>query len=104
MPVDDPVAFLKMQSGDEEGHEILAILTEVLETGHVYIESDGTYVWPYFAEVPLHEMKPPHLVELYRILTSVDVEEMERMGRYTFFRAGIGKDGRLRYFTAGDLD
>ncbi|RAI04003.1 hypothetical protein DLJ53_05945 [Acuticoccus sediminis] len=104
VPVDDPVDFLKTQSGDPEGREILAILTEILETGHVFIEGDGTYVWPYFAEVPLEELKPPHFVELYRILTAIDVEEMERQGRYTFFRVGITKTGRLRYFTAGDVE
>ncbi|UOM35862.1 hypothetical protein [Acuticoccus sp. I52.16.1] len=104
VPVKDPVDFLRNQSGDPEGREILAILTEILEAGYVYIEGDGTYVWPYFAEVPLAEMDAPHYVDLYRILTSLDVEEMERMGRYTFFRVGIGNDGRLRYFTAGDVD
>ncbi len=104
MPVKDPVDFLKTQSGDPEGREILAIMTELLETGHVYLADDETYVWPYFAEVPLEELAPPHYVDLYRILTSLDVEEMERLGRYTFFRVGITKDGRLRYFTAGELD
>lgn len=102
--VADPVAFLQRQSGDAEGREILAILIEVLESGHVFIEEDGTYVWPYFAEVPLSELEPSHQVELYRLLTSLDVEEMERQGRYTFFRVGIARDGRLRYFAAGDLD
>ncbi|WP_420392037.1 hypothetical protein [Acuticoccus sp.] len=102
--VDDPIAFLKRQSGDREGREILAILIELLEAGHVHLEKDGTYVWPYFAEVPLAELEAPHYVELYRILTSIDVEEMERQGRYTFFRVGIGRDGRVRYFAAGDLE
>lgn len=102
--VDDPVAFLQHESGDPAGREILAILIEILETGHVLLNNDGTYVWPYFAEVPLIELGPRHLVELYRILTSLDVEAMERQGRYTFYRVGIGTDGRLRYFTAGDLE
>ncbi|WP_075219967.1 hypothetical protein [Acuticoccus yangtzensis] len=102
--VEDEVDFLRHESGDAEGREILAILLEILETGHVRLEEDGTYVWPYFAEVPLEELQPEHYVELYRILTSIDVEEMQRMGRYTFFRVGISDDGRLRYFTAGDIE
>lgn len=102
--VDDPVAFLQNESGDAEGREILAIMIEILETGHVFIAGDGTYVWPYFAEVPLDELGPRNLVELYRILTSLDVEAMERQGRYTFYRIGITTDGRLRYFSAGDLE
>ncbi|WP_108662668.1 hypothetical protein [Acuticoccus kandeliae] len=104
--VEDPVASLRSQSGDDEGREILAILTELLETGFVAIGTDraATFVWPYFAEVPLADLTPPQYVELYRILTAIDVEEMEQMGRYTFFRVGIAADGRIRYFTAGDME
>lgn len=104
--VADPVDHLRLQSGDAEGREILAILLELLESGHVHVgdAAGGTYVWPYFAEVPLEELKDPHYVELYRILTAIDVEEIERIGRYTFFRVGISADGRLRYFTAGDME
>ena len=102
----DPVDFLRRQSGDEDGREILAILLELLESGHVAITEGPvtTYVWPYFAEVPLADLLPPHYVELYRVLTAVDVEEMQREGRYLFFRVGISEDGRLRYLTAGDLE
>jgi hypothetical protein len=102
--VEDPVAHLKRQSGDDAGREILAILIELLEAGYVHVgpSDGGTYVWPYFAEVPLDALRPRHYVEVYRILTAIDVEELQRMGRYTFFRVGISHDGRLRYFTAGD--
>ena len=104
--VEDPVESLKLQSGDPEGREILAILLELLEAGHVHVggEKAGTYVWPYFAEVPLTELAPKHYVELYRILTAIDVEELERVGGYTFFRVGISADGRVRYFTADALE
>lgn len=104
--VEDPVEQLRNQSGDPEGREILAILLELLEAGYVHIgpEGAGTYVWPYFAEVPLTELEPPHYVELYRILTSLDVEEMQRIGSYTFFRVGISHDGRIRYFSSGLME
>ncbi|MEM7695345.1 MAG: hypothetical protein AAF318_12910 [Pseudomonadota bacterium] len=104
--VPDAVAHLKRQSGDAAGREILAILLELLEGGHVAVGegSARTFVWPYFAEVPIGELKPRHFVELYRILTSIDVEEMERLGQYTFFRVGISADGRVRYFSAGPLE
>lgn len=103
---DDPVDSLRIQSGDPEGREILAILSEILESGYVAIGEGAakTFVWPYFAEVPLSELTPPHYVEVYRVLTAVDVEEMVRMGRYTFFRVGIAPDGRVRYFSAGDFE
>lgn len=105
-PSDDAVDTLRLQSGDPEGREILAILSELLESGYVKIGegSTTTYVWPYFAEVPLGELAPPHYVELYRVLTAVDVEEMVRHGRYMFFRVGIAPDGRIRYFSAGDIE
>ncbi len=61
-------------------------------------------MWPYFAEVPLTALEPPHMVDVYRILTSVDVEEIQRQGRYTFYRVGIAADGRVRYFSAGDIE
>ena len=104
--VPDAVAHLRLQSGDPDGREILAILLELLEGGHVKVGegSTQTFVWPYFAEVPLNELKPQHMVELYRILTSIDVEELERQGRYTFFRVGIAADGRVRYFSAGEVE
>ncbi len=102
----DPIEVLRLQSGDPEGREILAILSEILETGHVRIgeKSTTTYVWPYFAEVPLNVLTPTHYVELYRVLTAVDVEEMARLKRYTFFRVGIAPDGRVRYLSAGDIE
>lgn len=103
--VDDAVEHLRLQSGDAEGREILAILTEILETGWVLAQpgsSQATYVWPYFADVPFGELTPPQRVELYRILTAIDVEEIERLGTYVFYRVGIRPDGTLRYFIAGD--
>ncbi|MEM0907158.1 MAG: hypothetical protein AAGJ94_07330 [Pseudomonadota bacterium] len=104
--VDDAVDHLRLQSGDPEGREILAILIELLESGFVEIgqKSTTTYVWPYFAEVPLGELEDRHYVEVYRILTAIDVEEVVRLGRYTFFRVGIAPDGRVRYFSAGELE
>ncbi len=100
-PVDDPVAFLAAQSGDPQGREILAILIELLSAGWVVVDagtSRETYVWPYFAHVPLPELTPPQMVELYKILTAVDVEEMERLGEWPFYRVGIAADGTIRYF------
>jgi hypothetical protein len=105
-PPEDPIDFLRRQSGDPEGREILAIMIELLEAGYVAVgEGDElTYVWPYFAEVPLTELTPQHYVELYRVLTAVDVEDLMREGHYAFFRIGISPDGRLRYFTAGEVE
>ena len=102
---DDPIAFLVEMSGDERGQEILAILLEILEAGYVH-PSAGTpgeiYVFPYFFGVPLEQLTDPQRVELFKIVTAGDVEEMKLYGSYTFYRAGFAPDGRWLFFVAGD--
>ncbi|MFD2237108.1 hypothetical protein [Aureimonas populi] len=106
VPVDeDPVAFLKRASGDGEGVEILAILLEVLLSGHVRMDPGGEneiYVWPYFTQVPLEELTNPQLVELFEIVTAGDYQNMVANGAYDFYRVGISPEGRLEFFLAGD--
>ncbi|BCP52641.1 hypothetical protein K32_12580 [Kaistia sp. 32K] len=101
----DPVAFLKSQSGDPEGREILAILSEVLDAGYVHVDvgtPQEAYVWPYFARYPINALTPPQMVELFRLLTSSDYDEMKSFGAYLFYRVGIAPDGTWTYFEAGD--
>lgn len=102
---DDPIAYLVEMSGDERGQEILAILQEILEAGYVHL-SAGTpgeiYVFPYFFAVPLEQLTDPQRVELFKIVTAGDVEEMKLYGSYTFYRAGFAPDGRWLFFVAGD--
>ncbi|GGB51735.1 hypothetical protein GCM10011316_24670 [Roseibium aquae] len=103
--IGDPIEFIKTSSGDGEGYETLAILLDVLDAGFVHVDQ-GTpqemYVWPYFARYPLHELTADQKVELYRIVTSGDFEEMMIYGVWTFYRVGIGPDGTLHYFVAGE--
>ncbi|MEP3278917.1 MAG: hypothetical protein ABJN26_11425 [Stappiaceae bacterium] len=103
--VADPIDYLKTSSGDGEGLELLAILSEVLEAGFVHVDK-GTaqemYVWPYFARYPLHGLKPDQMVELYRLVTAGDYADMQNFGAYSFYRVGIGPDGTWHYFVAGD--
>lgn len=103
--IGDPIDFLKESSGDGEGYEILAILADTLDAGFVHVDA-GTpqemYVWPYFARYPLHELAPDEKVEMFRIVTSADFADMEQFGAWTFYRVGIGPDGTLHYFVAGD--
>lgn len=101
----DPIGYLKELSGDKEGAEILAILQDVLESGYVHMD-EGTpnelYVWPYFFAVPLAKLTPPQKVELFRIITAGDYEEMKPYGSYTFYRLGITPEGRWSFFVEGD--
>jgi len=103
--IGDPIDFLKESSGDGEGFEILAILADTLDSGFVHVDV-GTpqemYIWPYFARYPLQDLAPDQKVEMYRIITAGDFAEMEQFGAWTFYRVGIGPDGTLHYFVAGD--
>lgn len=102
---EDPIDYLKSSSGDGEGQEILAILSEVMTAGWVHVDV-GTpqemYIWPYFARMPLETLTPPQKVELFKIVTAGDYEEMKSYGAYIFYRVGIGPDGTWHYFVAGD--
>lgn len=101
----DPIEFIKGLSGDEDGYEILAILEEVLAAG--YVKMDGgseqeIYVWPYFAGVDIEKLTPPQRVELFKIVTAGDFEDMKTYGAYVFYRVGITPDGKWQFFVAGD--
>lgn len=101
----DPVDFLKQESGDDNGHETLAILQDILEAGYVHLDK-GTdrelYVWPYFFAYPLDKLTDPQMVELFRIVTYGDFQDMKDFGGYIFYRAGITPTGRWTFFVAGD--
>ncbi|MEO1702468.1 MAG: hypothetical protein AAFR71_10495 [Pseudomonadota bacterium] len=101
----DPIEYLKSISGDAEGHEILAILQEVLEAGYVHVDA-GTdtelYIWPYFFALPLDQLNEVQRVELFKLVTAGDYEDMLSFGAYIFFRVGITPDGRWLFFVAGD--
>lgn len=102
---EDPLKYLLSLSGDEGGQEILAILLEILDAGFVHLDI-GTpqelYVWPYFFAIPLEKLDNKQKVELFKIVTSGDVEDMKSFGAYIFYRAGISPDGRWRFFLAGE--
>lgn len=102
---EDPIEFLKSISGDAEGHELLAIITEILEADFVLID-EGTdrevYVWPYFYAYSLEKLTPRQRVKLFRLLTYGDYQEMQSFGAYIFYRLGITPQGRWRFFVAGD--
>ncbi len=101
----DPVGFLIGSSGDGEGQEILAILEEVLEAGYVHLDAgtpDERYMWPYFSAMPLDKLTLPQRVELFRVVTAGDFDEMRGFGAYTFYRTAITPDGKWMFFLAGE--
>lgn len=101
----DPIEFLKGLSGDEEGQELLAILEEVLNAGYVHLDAGKPgelYVWPYFIAVPLDRLDARQKVELFKIVTAGDLEDMKTYGTYIFYRVGISPEGKWEFFVAGD--
>ena len=101
----DAITFLKEVSGDGEGAEMLAILEEVLSAGFVHMDAgtpEELYVWPYFFAVPLDRLDAKQKVELFKIVTAGDYEEMKAYGAYIFYRVGITPEGRWAFFVAGD--
>jgi hypothetical protein len=101
----DPIETLRSLSGDPEGREILAILIEVLDAGYVHVDigtPEEMYIWPYFARYPLDRLTGPQMVELFKLLTAGDYEDMKIYGVYLFYRLGIDPKGIWRYFLAGD--
>lgn len=101
----DPIKYLKELSGDDEGQEVLAIMEEVLSSGYVHLEpgtASDLYVWPYFFAIPLDRLTAAQRVELFKIITAGDYEEMKTYGAYIFYRLGIAPDGKWSFFIAGD--
>lgn len=101
----DAITFLKSLSGDTEGQEILAIMEEVLNAGFVHLDA-GTpqelYVWPYFFALPLDKLDARQRVELFKIVTAGDYDDMKQFGAYIFYRVGITPEGKWAFFVAGD--
>lgn len=101
----DPIAYLKSQSGDPAGREMLAILGRILDSGWAAIpggrdiENNRIYVWPHFAEVPLSDLKPADEVALYRLITPAEASAMRSAKRWQWWRLSIGADGVWHMFT-----
>jgi hypothetical protein len=101
----DPATLWKTGYPDSDGLEVLAILISILEAPYVHADK-GTpqeaYIWPYFARTDLKSLTQAQKVELFRIVTGADYKDMLEFGAYSFYRLGIGPDGRWHYFVAGD--
>lgn len=101
----DPIDFLKENSGDAEGQELLAILLDIFSAGYVHLdagEPTELYLWPYFYAMPLDKLDKRQKVELFRIITAGDYEDMRDFGAYIFYRTGISPEGDWKFFVAGD--
>lgn len=102
--VDDPIAFLKDQSADKSGRQMLAILGNLLSVGPARrllgrdLENNSVYIWPYLAERPLGELTPAEEVDLYRLVPADIITAMRAAKRWTWYRLVIGADGTWHAF------
>ncbi len=102
---EDPITFLKEQSGDKNGEEILAIIENLLNAGYVHLDAgtpEEVYAWPYFFAMPLDRLTARQRVELFKIVTAGDYEDMKSYGVYNFYRLGITPEGKWAFFVAGE--
>jgi hypothetical protein len=101
----DPITYWRTNLPDSDGVEILATLIDILDTGFVRVDEgtpEETFVWPYFARVPLRTLTAAQKVDLFKIVTGSDYKDMLTAGSYNFFRVGIGRDGSWRFFVTGN--
>lgn len=80
-------------------------MEEVLSAGYVHLDAgtpEELYVWPYFFGIPLDRLDARQHVELFKIVTAGDYEDMKNFGSYIFYRLGITPDGRWAFFVAGN--
>jgi hypothetical protein len=107
-PIDEPITFLKQESADKAGRQMLAILGNLLSVGPARRnlgrdpENSTVYVWPYLAERPLDKLMPEEEVDLYRLVPSDVIDAMRAAGRWTWYRVVIGADGTWHAFMRHD--
>ncbi len=103
---DDPIDYLRQQSGDGDGVEILAILADLLSAPYAAMDGgDGEhlFIWPYLAAVDdLGRLSPRQQVDGYRIMGYAGFNDLQAVGTWFYWRVYIGNGGELQAFVAGD--
>lgn len=101
----DPVVYLKQSSNDGKGCETLAIMLDLLDAPYAVYDKgkpDAVYVWPAFVAEDLNTLTPRDLVDVYRVVSSQDLIDMQQYGGWFFYRLGISAAGQWLFFSAGD--
>ena len=103
-PSADPAAYWREELSGSKQRQI-PDLTSILETEPARIDAgtpQETYLWPYFARLPIKSLTPAQKVDLFRVVTGSDYQQMLARGRYVFYQLGISPDGTWRYFLASE--
>lgn len=102
---EDPIRHWKTISTDGDGHEILAILANLLRDAPAQVplgqdfENNAVFVWPYVAELPLKALSPAQTVKLYQIVPSAVAKSITQSGKWSWYRIAIGADGTWHTFS-----
>ena len=102
---DDAIGYLKTESADGGGLEILAILRDLLEAPYAKIgatSAEPSYVWPYLAMADVTALTPAQMVDAYRIMPADQAKDLAGMGAWYYWRVFIDENGEWSAFVAGD--
>ena len=104
----EPIDHWRETSKDGNGRDVLAILAELLSSPAAKLplgrdlENNDIYVWPYVSELDIENLTPAQQVELFRLVPIDDAVEMQRRGKWTWYRLAIGADGTWHVFSKQD--
>jgi hypothetical protein len=99
--IGDPMEYWKKVSGDGEGREVMAILIQLFRTGFARRAggtAEETYIWPYFAEMPVDALTPAQEVEMLTLVSPARLKEMREKRKYDYYRLAIARDGTWHAF------
>lgn len=103
---DDPIKYLKEQSKDGKGLEILAILADLLAAPYAAVdggESGDYYLWPYLSAMEdLAHLTPAQRIDGIRIVGWDGMKNEEELGNWLWWRVALGAHGEVQAFIAGD--
>ena len=102
---DDPIAYLKGASEDDEGRQILGLLVDLLDQPFAWYPDSGgqaNYIWPYLSELDPTSLTPEQAVDAYRLLNTEQLQELKDIGAWYYWRLYITEDGEWTAFVAGD--
>jgi hypothetical protein len=103
---EDKIAYLRDNSRDPDGVQILALLAELLEAPYAAMkggDGDAIYTWPYLAAfTDLTHLTPAQRVDAYKLVTPDELDEMVKLDAWYDWRVVINANGQLAAFVAGD--
>lgn len=100
----DAIDHFKAISAGGDGHEVLAILANLLSTAPTRLkigpdlENNAIFVWPGIAEADLKNASSRLKVEVFRLMPRDDAVKTLQTGIWQWYRLAIGADGTWHVF------